>query len=105
MSNIEFWTPSPSSELLHTDSLMLFESEEPSTEEIVETFEFYADDKLRELGVDTKGITTDGVVTWDESGWVSMVTFDILGTTYRVVVREWDLSQGVAIPIVELRRG
>lgn len=90
------------SDLLHSDSLMLFESDDPSGNEIIEILEFYASDKLAELGVDVSGIETDRIqiVGVDEVN----IDFRCDGNVYTVTVVEWDHTQGVAIPLVELRR-
>lgn len=89
------------SHLLHSDSLMLFESEKPSQEEIIDVIEFYASDKLAELGVDVAEIRTDNVVIKGDEVTIDFTTkWDI----YTVTVVEWDRTQGVAIPLVELRR-
>lgn len=90
------------SDLLHSDSLMLFENDDPSGNEIVNVLEFYANDKLAELGVDVSDIETDRVQV-DGKDEVT-VYFRCGGNVYTVVVVEWDHTQGVAIPLVELRR-
>lgn len=90
------------SDLLHTESLTLFESDDPSGNEIIEALELYASNKLAELGVDVSDIETKRV----HISGKDTVTIDIrcAGNNYTATIVEWAYAQGLAAPLVELRR-
>jgi hypothetical protein len=90
------------SHLYHTDSLALFEDENPSDEEVMSTFESYAEDQLESQELLDSGLVLQGDPVKEE-GRIIRVNFADGESWYSVHVTEWDTTQGVAIPLVELR--